>query len=156
PSGPAEGVAIQFEGQQAPAGYYGGPPAAPAYEQQPAAYEQPADEVVGYTPEPVNYAAAGGGYRPPARRREAYYEKLGFQQTIIPVLLVGALCMFALGASKWVVAKNAPLAALPVIFPIILFVCALGSAAVGVLAMFQVKSKLEREAREKAGQPKQY
>jgi pilus assembly protein TadC len=96
-------------------------------------FEQPAAD------SSVSYASPST----PRRRPKAYYEAIGYQRTMIPVLLTGGLCLLALGVSRWVVSPLSALGQLPLWMPIFFIAFALALIGAGVLVMLSVKKKLE-------------
>lgn len=101
---------------------------------------------VNVPPPPMEYLGQTHHATPTNPAFAPKYYRLGYKQTIIPILLTTGLCSAIIGACRFVLPRDTPLGNLPMFIPIILFVAAAAAILFGVLTMLQVKHTLEEQA----------
>ena len=105
------------------------------------------DDSVNVPPPPMEYLGHTHPHHHapgvPAGPAVPKYQKLGYRQTLIPILLTTGLCLFVLGATKWICAPDTRLGAQPVWLAVAWFVMGGLSLLLGLLNMLQVKAALE-------------
>jgi hypothetical protein len=143
-SAPAEGVAVQLEGQTA--GYYGD--SAGAAEPQIEAAPLDDDDAVIVPPPPIEYLAHA---HPSAHAEAPFFKRTEYKRTIIPLLLTMSVCMAVLAIGKYICREDTVIGALKPAIQYSLFVLAAISLVSGVLLMLQVRSELMRQGPAPAG-----
>jgi hypothetical protein len=114
------------------------PPQPQAYDPQQYAPEQHVDE---RTPAHVTATV------PPTTRKTPMSRTVGFRRTVIPVLLTTGVMMLVMGAARWFVDEEAPLARMPIWVVFILLAAGAMFVALGMANMLFVHAELKRASR---------
>ena len=109
------------------------------------------DDSVNVPPPPTEYLGHTHHVQPAGSTpMQPRYQSIGHKQALIPILIVTGLCMFALGACRWICPEDTTLGSLPMLIPIAMFVFGTISMAFGIFTMLQVGNALRRQKADRA------